>query len=182
MSQATSGRFFPITTYSLGPGASFANTYADLESYGNGQYPRTGELGAVVEYQSKVYRLVKFSSGTGAVASTVGGAAHWKTRASFLVTSDQTDAEASLNSVAGAFLTAGITTLYYCWVQIGGLQAVVVDTTQTAGAALIATTTDLTLVAGTTNTKGNQLVYAIAYGTAPSTTSANVYWVFGNLL
>jgi hypothetical protein len=180
MSQATSGRFFPITTYSLGPGASFANTYADLDAYGNGQYPRTGELGAVVEYQSKVYRLVKFDNGTGNVASTVGGAAHWKTRASFIVTSDQTDAEASLNSVAGAFL-AIVTDLYYCWVQMGGLQAVVVDTTTAAGKAVIATTTDLTLVANTTNTKGDQLIYGISYGTN-STTSANIYWVFGNLL
>jgi hypothetical protein len=175
------GRFFPIQIYGLGPGASFTNTYSALSQYGNMESPQLGLLGAVVEDHGKVYRLVQFSTGTGTVASTVGGAAHWKTRASTLVTSDQTDAEASLNSVAGGLLTAGITTLYYCWIQMGGLQAVVTNTTASAGVALIATTTDLTLVAGTTNTKGDQLIYAISYGTN-STTSANAYWVFGNLL
>lgn len=175
------GRFFPITVYGLGPGASFTNTYSALDTTGNGASPQQGLLGGVVENQGKCYRLVQFSTGTGTVASTVGGAVHWKTRASSLVTSDQTDAEASLNSVAGGALTAGITTLYYCWIQMGGVQAVVTDTTASAGTALIATTTDLTLVATTTNTKGNQLIYAISYGTN-STTSANAYWVFGNLL
>lgn len=176
-----SGRFFPIQIYGLGPGASFANSYADLDQYANGQYPQLGLLGAVVEDHGKCYRLVKFTTGTGTVASTVGGAAHFKTRASFLVTSDQTDAQASLNSIAGAFLAAAITTNYYCWVQMGGFQDLIVDTTASAGSALIGTTTDLTLVATTTNTKGNQLIYAISYGTN-STTSVVGYWVFGNLL
>ena len=33
----------------------------------------------------------------------------------------------------------------------------------------------------TTNTTANQLIYGISYG-SNTTTSANVYWVFGNLL
>ena len=76
---------------------------------------------------------------------------------------------------------AGSASAMMGFIQMGGVQAVTVDTTASAGTALIASTTDLTLVATTTNTKGNQLIYGISYGTN-STTSANVYWVVGNLL
>jgi hypothetical protein len=175
-----SGRFFPYLGIHLGTATSFA-TFNEQTLNASGSGPYLGQLGMVVEESNKVYRLVQFDNGSGDVASTVGGAAHWKTRASYIVTSDQTDAEASLNSVAGGFLKAGVTDQYYCFVQLGGVQAVVVNTTVSSGDALIATTTDLTLVATTTNTKGNQLTYAIAYSTN-STTSANAYWVLGNLL
>jgi hypothetical protein len=179
MATATVGRFFPVQHQHLGPTGAFA-TFNESTLNNGGAGPWLGQLGQVIEDSGKCYRLVQFDNGTGNVAAVAGGAAHWKTRASFIVSSDQTDAEASLNSVAGAFLLA-VTDLYYCWVQIGGVQAVVTDTTAAAGTALIATTTDLTLVATTTNTKGNQLIYAISYGTN-STTSANAYWLLGNLL
>lgn len=179
MSTATKGNFFPTFGIHLGSGGTFASFNESTLNNG-GAGPWLGQLGQVVEEGGKVYRLVQFDNGQGNVAAVAGGAAHWKTRASFIVTSDQTDAEASLNSVAGAFLMVN-TDQYYAFVQIGGVQAVVVDTTSAAGVALIATTTDLTLVATTTNTKGNQLIYAISYGTN-TTTSANVYWVLGNLL
>lgn len=175
----TTGRFFPVVGVSLGEFQSFDTFNASALSNA-GIPPYAGQLGSVFEKNAKVYRMVQFNNGTGNVAAAAGGVAHWKTRASYIVTSDQTDAEASLNGVAGGFLMA-VTDLYYCFVQIGGVQAVTVDTTASAGQALIASTTDLTLVAGTTNTKGNQLIYGISYGTN-STTSANVYWVFGNLL
>lgn len=173
------GRFFPIVGVSLGQFQSFDTFNASALSNA-GIPPYEGQLGQVFEKNGRVYRMVKFDNGTGNVAAAAGGVAHWKTRADWVVTSDQTDAEASLNSVAGGFLMA-VTDGYYCFVQIGGEQDVTVDTTAAAGTALIASTTDLTLVATTTNTKGNQLIYAISYGTN-STTSASVYWVFGNLL
>ena len=180
MATAT-GRFFPVVGVHLGAAGSFADfNESTLNNGGSG--PFLGQLGQVFEENGKVYRLVQFDNGTGNVASVAGGAAVWKTRASFIVSSDGTDSEAALNCIAGAFLRV-VTDQYYCFVQIGGLQAVVTDTTQAAGTALIApaTTTDQTLVATTTNTKGNQLIYAISYGTV-TTTSVNVYWVLGNLL
>lgn len=173
------GRFFPVQGMHLGSTGAFSSfNESALNDSGSG--PWAGNLGMITEDNGKMYRLVKFDNGTGNVAAAAGGVAHWKTRASFIVTSDQTDAEASLNSVAGAFLMA-LTDGYYGFIQMGGVQAVTVDTTASAGTALIASTTDLTLVATTTNTKGNQLIYGISYGTN-TTTSANVYWVVGNLL
>jgi hypothetical protein len=176
---AGSGRFFPYVGISLGSANSF-DTFNEQTLNASGSGPYLGQLGMVVEQDSKCYRLVKFNNGTGNVAAIVGGAAHWKDRDSFEVTSDQSDAQASLNSIAGAFISIP-TDAYYCFLQMGGKQAVVTDTTCSAGAALIGTTTDLTLVATTTNTKGDQLVYAVSYGTN-STTSANAFWLLGNLL
>ena len=178
MSTATKGRFFPVVGFGLG--SSTIDTFNEQTLSNAGINPWLGQLGNVVEQNGKVYRLVKFDNGTGDVASVAGGAAHWKTRADYIVTSDYTDAEAPLNGIAGAFLGV-VTDGYYCFIQLGGLQAVVTDTTAAAGTALIATTTDLTLVATTTNTKGNQYIYATSYGTN-TTTSANVYWNFGVLL
>ncbi len=178
------GRFFPVQTMHLGSGTIATLNAAQLGNDGSvagGDFgPFFGQLGQVIEDNGKCYRLVQFDNGTGNVASVAGGAAHWKTRASFIVTSDQTDAQAGVNSVAGGFLNV-VTDQYYCFIQIGGVQAVVVDTTETAGTALTATTTDLTLVATTTNTLGNQLIVGISYGTN-TTTSANMYWLLGNLL
>ncbi len=174
-----SGRFFPVLGVNLGSAGTFA-AFNEATLNISGPSPWLGQLGQVFEENGKCYRLVQFDNGTGNVASVDGGAAHWKTRASNIVTSDYTDAEAPLNGVAGAFLGV-ITDQYYCFVQMGGVQAVVVDTTCAAGTALIATTTDLTLVATTTNTKGNQLIYGISYGTN-TTTSANMYWNLGFML
>lgn len=181
MANATVGRFFPVQHQHLGPTGAFA-TFNESVLNNGGAGPWLGQLGQVVEDSAKCYRLVQFNNGTGDVASVAGGAAVWKTRASYIVSSDGTDSEAPLNGCAGAFLNV-VTDLYYCWVQMGGVQALVTDTTQAAGTALImpATTTDMTLVATTTNTKGNQLIYAISYGTN-TTTSVNAYWVFGNLI
>lgn len=178
------GRFFPVTGLSLGIATSFATVNVQyLGNAGDGNSnsgPFAGSLGQVVEDSGKCYRLVQHDKGSGSVASVAGGAAHWKTRASFIVTMDQTDAQASLNSVAGGYLGV-VTDQYYTFIQMGGVQAVVTDTTCAAGKNLIGTTTDGTLVAGTTNTKGDQLTYAISYGTN-TTTSANAYWVLGNTL
>jgi hypothetical protein len=185
MSTAATGRFFPVQIMHLGSGGTFASLNVSSLG-GDGTVasgdagPWYGQLGQVIEDSNKVYRLIQFDNGSGDVASAAGGVAHWKTRASFIVTSDQTDAQASLNGVAGGFLGV-LTDQYYGFIQLGGLQAMTTDTTQSTGTALIASTTDLTLVATTTNTKGNQLIYGISYGTV-TTTSVNIYWVFGNLL
>lgn len=167
------GRTFQVMGLHLGQTGT-------VDGYNESSLPYPGQLGQVFEKDVKFYRLAKFDNGTGNVASVAGGAAHWKARADYTVTSDQTDAESSLNGVAGAFLGV-VTDGYYCFVQMGGVQALVTDTTCAAGSALIATTTDLTMVATTTNTKGNQLIYAISTGTN-TTTSCNAYWVIGNTL
>jgi hypothetical protein len=176
MPTATVGRYFPVQHQHLGATGAFS-TFNESTLNNGGAGPWLGQLGQVIEDSGNLYRLVQFDNGSGNVASAAGGVAHWKTRASYIVTSDQTDAQANLNSVAGGFLGV-VTDLYYCYIQIGGLQAVTTDTTQAAGTALIASATDLTLNATTTNTKGNQLIYAISYGTV-STTSVNVYWNIG---
>ncbi len=168
------GRFFPIQTIHLGR----AGTYA---SFNEPTLPIGGLLGAVVEDAGKVYRLVKFDNGTGNVASAAGGAAHWKTRASFIVTSDQTDHESGVNGIAGGFLGV-VTDLYYCFVQIGGLQAVITDGNATKGSCAVGTTTDLTfgnMADGAANWAS--LPFGI-YNADDVSTAGTMYWLLGNVL
>jgi hypothetical protein len=172
------GRYFPYMGIHLGTATSFA-TFNESTLNASGAGPWLGQLGMVVEEGNKVYRLVKFDSGTNAVASAAGGVAHWKDRDNYIVTSDHASAQATTNGIAGGFLGVQ-TTLYYCFVQLGGKQAVTVTTTAAAGTVLIGSTTDLTLIAAAT-TSGNAVQYAVSYGTN-STTSANVFWLLGNLL
>lgn len=173
------GRFFPITGVHLGTSGSFA-AFNESTLNNGGAGPHLGQLGQVFEDSGNCYRLVRRNN-TADVTTTVGGVGHWKDRANYVVTSKASEAQAGVNGVAGAFLLASHTNGNYCFVQMGGLQAVVVNTTAAAGTALTGTTTDETLVAITTNTLGNQLIYGISYGTN-STTSANMYWLVGNLI
>jgi hypothetical protein len=124
----------------LGPTGSVA-------TYNEASLPTgmAGQLGKVVEVGDKKYRLVKFDNGTSNVASVAGGVAHWMDKSAYKVTSDYSDAEAALGSVAGGFLGV-VTDGYYCYIQCGGDQAAVVVNTSTAkGNALGASSTDLTL-------------------------------------
>lgn len=167
------GRFFPVQTVHLGRAGTFA-------SFNEATLPIGGQLGVTVEDQGKVYRLVKFDNGVGNVASVAGGVVHWKDRANSVVTSDQTDAQATINSVAGATLGV-ITDLYYCFIQIGGLQTCLVAAATAVGDAMVGSTTDNTFGRTASGTAPVGVPYAIAYSAISGGTSS-VYWNLGNLL
>ena len=171
-----SGRSILTQTVDLGPTGSFA-------TFNESTLPASGHLGMVVEYAGKVYRLVKFDNGQGNVASAAGGVVHWKTRASFIVTSDQTDAEAGINSVAGGTLGV-VTDLNYCFVQIGGLQTAKVAASTAVGDACVGATSDNVFGRTAMSTAPIGIPYAIAYSAVdtPTTGFSYVYWVLGNLL
>ncbi len=106
--------------------------------------------GALALWKGNWYKYVKFNNGTGNVASAAGGVVHWMAAGLnpltglFTVTSDQTDALALLNSVAGIILGV-VTDLYWCWVQVGGVAVdCLVDAATVAGDHMIGGTTDLT--------------------------------------
>lgn len=168
------GRFFPIQTVWLGRTGAFA-TFNEPSL----QFP--GQLGAIVEDEGKCYRLVQHSGGTGAVATVAGGRSIWKTRASTLVTMDVTDGEAGgVNDCAGAYLGV-ITTLYYCYIQMGGSQSLLSDGSVAKGDLMTGgSTTD-----GEFDTIGGatELAVAVAYADdsgSPAYTAA--YWILGALL
>jgi len=168
------GRFFPVQSVHLGQTGAFA-------SFNEATLPFPGLLGAVVEDNGKVYRLVKFDNGAGNVASIAGGAAYWKTRASGIVTSDITDQEAGANSVAGGFLGV-VTDLYYCFIQIGGTQSVSTAASVVAGDKLTGGgATDMQLVRNAAATASPDLAVATAYGSV-SGGFTTVYWILGMLL
>ena len=168
------GRFFPVQTLHLGPTGSFA-------TFNEAALPLGGQLGMIVEDAGKVYRLVKFDNGAGNVASVAGAAAYWKTRGSTLVTSDLTDQEAGVNSVAGGFLGV-VTDLSYCFIQIGGAQSVSTAASVVAGDKLIGGgTADGQLVRAAAATAAPDIPVAIAYGSV-SGGFTPVYWLLGILL
>jgi hypothetical protein len=108
----------------LGP-AGNVRTFQSATLDNGGSGPWLGALGQVFEKDNKFFRLVKFDNGTGNVASIDGGLAYWKTKASWIVTTDASDAEGLANGVAGG-THAVITDGNYFFIQIGGDQAAVV--------------------------------------------------------
>jgi hypothetical protein len=170
---AISGRFFPVQTIHLGQVGTFAG-------FNEATLPIPGLLGAICEDDGKVYRLVQFDNGTDNVASIAGNAAHWKTRASSIVTMDKSSGEFASNGVAGGFLGV-ITDQYYCFVQCGGLQTLKTDGNADAGEILCGDTSDtdgvLIPVAAATS-----LPVAICQTADGNGTTAPSYWILGNLL
>lgn len=84
---------------------------------------RPGELVYDV-VNRKAYQYVQFDNGAGNVASAANALAYWKTAASFIATSDLTDAPSATaandaNFVAGVF-TGVVTDQYYTFLQVGG--------------------------------------------------------------
>ena len=72
----------------------------------------------------KGYMYVQFDNGAGNVASAANALAYWKTAASFIATSDLTDAPSATgandaNFVAGVF-TGVVTDQYYTFIQVDG--------------------------------------------------------------
>lgn len=146
------------------PGLSYPRLGVD---FGRGSSPATFDqatlpvgvqLGSIYEQDGNLYRVVQFNSGTGAVASFVNALAVWKTRASFIVTMDYTDAESVHQSGAGYFLKSSITTGNYCFVQIGGILTLASVPASTAVGDILTSNT-------TSGTDG--LPVRTAAGTAP---------------
>ncbi len=173
---AMQGRFFPLQTVWLGRTGAFS-------SFNEPSLQFSGQLGAIVEDEGNVYRLVQFNNGQGNVASIAGGVVHWMTRASSVVTSDQTDTQATINAVAGATLGV-VTDLYYCWVQIGGFQVCKVAASTAVGDVMVGGTTDNTFARTASGTAPVGIPYAIAYSAidTPVTGFSNVWWQLGSLL
>lgn len=133
------------------------------------------QLGIVILHKGLKYRYVKFDNGA-AVASAANGAAHWKVLTPttnppvFTVTSDQTDAIATIQSVAGIF--GGIVTdLFHCFIQISGPAAATVDTAVTIGDAIIGSTTDLEFGRSAEGTDVRGTLYGTALTTGTSGTA-----------
>jgi hypothetical protein len=156
-----------------------------VSSFNESALPKGGQLGQIYEADGKFYRLVQFDNGD-AVASAAGNAAYWKTKSSYIVTSDESASEGANasgeNAVAGGFLGV-LTDQYYGFIQMGGDQASVYVDNAVAGSMLSGGTTDGQLVettAGTTGGPVNKLV-AIALGT-DDTNRVTVRWEFMHLI
>lgn len=164
------GRFFPVQIMHLGAVGTIAG-------FNEATLPFAGQLGMVIELGSKCYRLVKFDNGTGNIASAAKGAAHWKDRSTFTVTSDQTDAESTINGVAGVFLGV-VTDGYYCFIQIGGYVLFTTGGSVVDGDLCIGTSTDLVFA---TQGAVNTLPVIVANAT-DSGSDGTGYLILGNLL
>lgn len=107
-------------------------------------------LGAIMKWNGNVYRYVKFDNGQGNVASTATGVLHWftggldpsATAPLYTVTSDQTDALASINSIAGIGKGV-ITDAYFTFIGIGGVHSATCPVNTTIGNKMIGSATDL---------------------------------------
>ena len=179
------GRFFPVQSIHLGSVGTFAGfneQYCPLLTAGFTANTANGQLGMIVEDSGKAYRLVQFDNGSGDVASVAGYNAFWKTRASFVVTMDETDSEAGVNGVAGGFLAA-ITDQYYCFIQVGGVQLVKTDGSADVGDAGCGAAADgilTTMAPGGANWIG--LPVGIFYTADGAGSTAYMYWLLGNLI
>jgi len=76
----------------------------------------------------KKYKWVKMTTGTATLASVVGHVVGYLATDTGLhtVCTDYSDCMATL--LAGTLGVAGITTGYYCWLQIGGISAILTNT------------------------------------------------------
>lgn len=173
------GRTVLLSGVDLGPTGS-------VSTFNESALPKGGQLGQIYESNGKFYRLVKFDNGS-AVASAAGNAAYWKTKSSYIVTSDESDSEgtnaAGNNAVAGGFLGV-LTDLNYGFIQMGGDQAgVLVDATAAAGDMLSGGNTDGTLVITAAGTAGGPVNMLVAIATAADVAlRAPVRWEFGTMV
>ena len=174
----TVGRFFPYQSIHLGATGS-VSTFNEASLSNSGIGPFLGQLGMIMEQDGKVYRLVQFDNGS-AVAAAANQLAYWKTRASNIVTSDESAGEALRTGAAGLFLMA-LTDLYYGFVQIGGPCTFVTDQSVDIGDAIIATTTD-GVVAGQAMGSLNSAMIGYATSDDASTTSATGQLILGYFL
>ena len=103
-------------------------------------------LGTIVRFDGNLYRYCLHDEGSGAVAVTVGGVAHFLAldpeTGIYTITGDQTDAIGGANSVAGIYGNV-VTNGNFCYVQVGGVALVNTAASTAAGDKVVGTTTDL---------------------------------------
>ena len=103
-------------------------------------------LGTIVRFDGNLYRYCLHNEGSGAVAVTVGGVAHFLAldpeTGIYTITGDQTDAIGGANSVAGIYGNV-VTNGNFCYVQVGGVALVNTAASTAAGDKVVGTTTDL---------------------------------------
>lgn len=164
-----SGRF------SLKQGTDFGSA-SSLSSINLSALPLGTALGDCWEQDGNAYQWVKVSLAAGPVAVVANGAAIWKDQANYVVTSGASGAQTA-NSLAGGFLTAGVTDNYYTVIQYGGIQTgVKVAAGTAAGDQLSQSATDQTLAKTTAGTASVNQIGAIAL-TAVSSGTSTVSWV-----
>lgn len=167
------GRFFPSTGVDLGTATSYA-------TFNQSTLPRPGMLGQLFEDTGAVYKLVQ-KNNTADVATVAGFVAHYKDTTLNIVTSKASEAIASVNSVAGAFLGV-ITNANYCFIQCGGVQTgVSVAAAVAAGDKLTGSATDGQLARSAQGVAPLDVVFGVAYG-AVAANVAPVRWLLGTLL
>lgn len=147
-------------------------------------------LGALIKWGDNVYRYCQYNSGSGTVASAAAGVCHWKTLTIvagpvttpvYTVTGDQTDAIATLFSVAG-IAKGVVTTLYYSWFGVGGMHSCSVAASTTVGDTMIGSVTDLTFqrIASGVGSATSAGIYGSAYSAVAATVSnvllQNLIW------
>jgi len=100
--------------------------------------------GSLAMVNGYLYRYVEFDNGT-AVAAAAGGLAYWKTPATFVVSSDYSDAGSDISNVAGIFQSV-LTDAYFGWILVSGYYATITtngDDDISQGDWLIGSSTDL---------------------------------------
>jgi hypothetical protein len=134
-------------------------------------------VGAMVKWNGNVYRYVKFDNGSGNVASAAAGVLHWSALAPaadtplYTATSDQTDALAGVNSVAG--IAKGVVTdLYYTFIGVAGLHNATTSAATSAGMKVVGGTTDLTFDLLTAVGTTTYIPYGRVLVTSATTTSS----------
>jgi len=104
-------------------------------------------LGTIVRFDGNLYRYCLHDEGSGAVAVTVGGVAHFLAldpeTGIYTVTGDQTDSIGGANAVAGIYGNV-VTDGNFCYLQVGGVALVNTAASTAAGDKVVGGTTDLT--------------------------------------
>jgi hypothetical protein len=104
-------------------------------------------LGTIVRFDGNLYRYCLHDEGSGAVAVTVGGVAHFLAldpeTGIYTITGDQTDSIGGANAVAGIYGNV-VTNGNFCYLQVGGVALVNTAASTAAGDKVVGGSTDLT--------------------------------------
>jgi hypothetical protein len=133
-------------------------------------------IGCVTRYQGNLYRYVLLSTGTDTVATVAGAPAYWyalnPAQDTFTVTSDASSSYASgVNTCAGVFLAAALTTGKYIWILVAGVYAGIhVDNSAAAGDRIYGAS-DSTFTKFAKGATGVELMYGVCLEAEGATTS-----------
>jgi hypothetical protein len=141
-------------------------------------------LGALYRQGGKVWRYVKFDSGTDAVAAVAGAVVHWfnldPPNSVFTVTTDYSHsgydgAGTGIKNLVAGIIQSVVTTGYYTWIQVAGVATSLIDFTTISGDYVAGAVPGIMCTYGTTDKKFD----AIPAGTGPD---AIVYGVMTELV